>query len=434
MLIFIIAVTSALVISFLCSIMEAVLLSIGNTEVEALVREGRSSGRLMRDFKRRIDVPIAAILILNTVAHTVGATVAGASYQNVFSEQSLWLFSVIFTIAVLLFTEIIPKTFGATHAKELASPVAWGIRCLSLVLAPFVWLSERISRSLRGSKKKPVTSIEEIRLLAMLGHKEGVVGGDIASIIAKSTRLSELTAYDVMVPKPRVTFLSATQTQAENLELLRKSAYSRVPFSATNELDGVVGIVLAKEIFFRLQEVPSEPIAWKEIVRNPLIVAENQRLPLLLNTFRETRNHLALVADEYGGVVGIVTLEDVIEEIVGDIFDESDRDTWDIWSHADGSLEVLATADIREVCDHLGLDWPAKLDFKSVGGLVNELLERLPAVGDKAEWRGYRLEVCAATPRRAQRIRISPLAVDEQKKKERTAKQPSDADPTVDGS
>ena len=415
MLIFIIAVTSALVISFLCSIMESVLLSISSAEVEGLVRDGKPSGELMQKFKRHIDIPIAAILILNTVAHTVGATVAGASYENAFSAESLWLFSVVFTLAVLLFTEIIPKTFGATHAVELAAPVAWGIRFLSFILFPLVWISERISRTLRGNKETPVTSIEEIRLLAMLGSKEGVVGADIADIIARATRLSHLTAYDVMVPKPQVVFMSAARTLTENVEALRKSGYSRVPFSSSNNLDEASGIVLAKEILFYLQDNPHEPIDWTQVLREPLIVAKTRRLSSLLATFQEARSHMALVVDEYGSVLGLITLENVIEEIVGDIFDESDRDGDgdQIWSRADGTLEALATADIRKVCDRLDMEWPVDIDFKSIGGLVTELLERLPAAGDSVEWRGYRLEVCAAARNQAQRIRVSPLPIAE---------------------
>ena len=147
MLTFATAVSLALVVSFLCSIMESVLLSIRTADVEALVLDGQRSGRLLRGFKRRIDVPIAAILILNTVAHTVGTAVAGASYENAFNDETLWIFTIVFTTAVLLFTEIIPKTIGVTHARKLAGPVAYSIQLLTVLLRPFVRLSELIFAS-----------------------------------------------------------------------------------------------------------------------------------------------------------------------------------------------------------------------------------------------------------------------------------------------
>jgi putative hemolysin len=414
MLTFAAAVSLALIGSFLCSIMESVLLSIGAADVEALVRDGKRSGRLLKGFKRRIDVPIAAILIVNTVAHTVGAAVAGASYESAFDNETLWIFTIVFTAAILLFTEIIPKTLGVTHAKELASPVAYSIQILSVMLRPLVKLSELISRALRRDKASPVTSMEEIRLLALLGRKEGVFGARTASMIVGATRLSQLRAHDVMVPRQSVTFLSGERTKADNLKALRRSHHSRLPFSTTDDLDQVAGIVLAKDLLFQLEKRPHGEIDWEAVMREPLIVPESQHLNSLLRAFQESRSHMAIVVDEYGGVEGIVTLEDVLEEIVGDIIDESDRYVEEMWPQADGSLEVLASIEMRKVGEHLGFEWFADGDITTTGGLVTELLGRIPAKGDAVEWNGYRLEVLSATQKRAERIRIGPMATQAQ--------------------
>lgn len=410
MLTFTAAVSLALVGSFICSIMESVLLSIGAADVEALVRDGKRSGRLLKGFKRRIDVPIAAILIVNTVAHTVGAAVAGASYESVFNNETLWLFTIVFTAAVLLFTEIIPKTLGVTHAKELASPVAYGIQILSIILRPLVKLCEFISRSLRRDKAGPVTSVEEIRLLAHLARSEGVFGARTAGMIVGATRLSQLRAHDVMVPRQNVVFLSGERTKVENLEVLRRSRHSRLPFSTTDDLDQVSGIVLAKDLFFQFHKRPDEEVDWETLMREPLVVPENKHLNSLLRAFQEDRSHMAIVVDEYGDVEGIVTLEDVLEEIVGDIIDESDRYVQEMWPQADGSLEIAASIEIRKVAEHLGFEWISDGDVTTAGGLLTELLERIPVKGDAIEWNGYRLEVLSATPKRAERIRIRPIA------------------------
>ena len=408
MLTFIAAVSLALVGSFLCSIMESVLLTVGPADVETLVRDGKRSGRLLKAFKRRIDVPIAAILIVNTIAHTVGASVAGATYQNAFNSQSLWVFTLVFTAAVLLFTEIIPKTLGVTYATRLASPVAYGIQILNVTLRPLVKLSELISRSLRRDEANAVTSVEEIRTLALLGRSEGVVAPRTAGMIVGATRLSQLRAQDVIVPRRSVTFLSAARPDAENLEVVRRSRHSRLPFSTTGDLDQVAGIVLAKELFFQRDEHPAEAIDWEALVHEPLVVPESTNLNSLLRAFQEQRRHMAIVVDEYGDVEGIVTLEDVLEEIVGDIIDESDRDASEIWPRPDGSVDVVASIEMRKVGEHLGFEWPADRDVTSAGGLVSALLGRIPSNGDTVEWHGYRLEVLSATKRRAKRIRITP--------------------------
>ena len=408
MLTFAIAVALALTGSFLCSIMESVLLSIGSADVEALAREGKRSGHLLKRFKRGIDVPIAAILIVNTVAHTVGAAVAGASYENVFAAETLWVFTVVFTVSVLLLTEIIPKTLGVTYSRELASPVAWGIQFLSVSLRPLVALSEMVSRSLRPDKKRLTTSAEEIRLLAGLARSEGAFGAKTASMIVGATQLTQLCAHDAMVPRRNVQFISGERSWAENLETIRESGHSRLPFSPSDDLDHVTGIVLAKELFFHLHAHPGEEIDWGALVRQALTIPESRSLDSLLRAFQESRKHMAIVVDEYGGVEGIVTLEDILEEIVGEIDDESDPYSEEMWPQADGSLIVVASIDMRKVGEHFGFEWQPDTDITSPGGLITEQLGRIPMRGDTVNWQGYRLEVLSATEKRAERVQITP--------------------------
>ena len=406
MQVFIAAVSVALIVSFLCSIFESVLLSINYAQVESLVQQGQRSGQLLKAFKRRIDMPIAAILIVNTIAHTIGATVAGASYENVFSAESLWIFTIIFTTAVLLFTEIIPKTLGITYAVKLATPVAYGIHALTVALRPLVLMSEVVSRSLRRGKDMPVTSVEEIRLLAALGRTEGVVGVQTARIIAGASRLRNLKASDVMLPRKQVVYLSATSSRQQLLKTLKQSGYSRFPFSSTEHLDQVSGVVLAKELLLQLQENPDERIDWSHLVYELVVVPESAALDSLLMTFKEVRRHMAIVVDEYGDVQGIVTFEDVLEEIVGDIFDESDRPVEDLWPQDDGSLHALGTIELRKLCQQLEIMLPPDTEVSRLGGLVTELLGRIPVKGDTVEWNGCRFEVLSASRWSAELVSI----------------------------
>lgn len=402
------AVTVALVFSFLCSIFESVLLSTGHAHVESLSQRGKRSGRLMARFKRDIDAPIAAILIVNTVAHTMGSAVAGATYGNVFDADTLWIFTIVFTIAVLLFTEIVPKTLGVTYATALTAPVAWGIYVFTLALHPLVALSSGISRALRRGQEAPVTSVEEIRLLAALGLGEGSVGRRTAGMIMGATHLRQLRAVDVMVPRTEVRFLSAEHDREHILATIRETRYSRFPFSPSDDLDHVTGIVLTKDLLLQLNAAPDRDIEWPALVREPLLVPETKPVNTLLNLFQEARTHMALVVDEYGSFSGIVTNEDLLEEIVGEMFDESDRPSAELMTQADGSVLALATVDLRKVSHHLHLAWQPEQEAVTVGGLVTELLGRLPRAGDVVEWRGYRLEVLAASERRAERIVIYP--------------------------
>ena len=405
MYIFVTAVTTALVVTFLCSIFESVLLSISPARVEALASGGKRAGRLLRDFKSNIDVPIAAILIANTIAHTIGATVAGASYVEVFSEQSLWLFTVIFTLAVLLFTEIIPKTLGVTFAAQLATPVAHAIRYLTLALGPLVWIASKLSRALRGNREADITSIEEIRLLTAIGRNEGVVGVRAAGIIDSATRLHQLDAADILLPRSKIVMLSAQQSRDEVLEIMRQSGHSRFPFSPTGRADDISGVVLAKELLFAMQNHP-ELIPWKDVVRETLFVPETIQLNVLLQSFRNARKHIAVAVDEYGGTQGIVTLEDVLEELVGEIIDESDRLVQEISLQPDGSYQALATVEMRRLVSELGIQGDIDEDVVTLTGLLAGKLERVPASGDVVEWNGYQFEVLSALDTRADVVRV----------------------------
>jgi CBS domain containing-hemolysin-like protein len=408
MLVFVTAVSVALVFSFLCSIFESVLLSVRYSRVESLAAAGRPSGRLLRNFKQDIDTPIAAILIVNTIAHTVGASVAGASYSDVFDAETLWIFTIVFTIAVLLFTEIIPKTLGVSYADRLAPPVAFGIYAFTVALKPLVAVAGRISRALRGgAEPMPITSVEEIRLLASLGRQEGSVGLRTASMIVGATRLRQLRAIDVMVPREAVRYLSGDMTREKLVATLTAERYSRFPYSPTEDLDQVTGLVLAKEVLIYLQEHPEGEVDWDALVREPLIVPQTRPLNSLLLGFQETRTHMALVVDEYGTFLGIVTNEDLLEEIVGEIYDETDQPAEDLWKQSDGSVHVRGTMDLRKLCRHLGLPWEPEEDAVTVGGLMATRLGRLPVVEDELEWRGHRLRVVAAGRRRAERIAVS---------------------------
>ena len=406
MLLFITAVSVVLVVSFLCSIFESVLLSLTRPQIEVLVQREKRAGRLLSGFKENMDVPIAAILILNTAAHTIGAAVAGASYENVFDAGTLWLFSIIFTIAVLFFTEIIPKTLGITYAPKLASPVAHGIRWLTIILRPLVALSEKVSRSLRGDIEMPVTTSEEIRLLATLGRSKGAVGVDTAKMVVGATQLRYLHAHDIVLPREKVHFLSGEMNRTEAMEFVRQTGHSRFPFSPTRDLKDVSGVVLAKDLLYWLLQHDADEIDWDSLTKETLIIPPSVPLLQLLRTYQDKRRHLAIIVDEYGTVEGIATLEDVLEEIVGDIFDESDLPMREFQELDDGSFIVSGTIDLRKLSAKLAISWDPKIAAATIGGLVTETLERIPLTGDTIRWKGYQVEVLQADERRARLLHI----------------------------
>jgi CBS domain containing-hemolysin-like protein len=410
MLILVLTVLGSLTVSFLCSIAEAVVLSVGHAQIEAL---GKSrAAEILREFKREIDRPIAAIVSFHTVAHTIGASVCGAMYVHAMGESSLWVFSLTFTLAVLLFSEIIPKTIGVTYVATLAAPVAYGVTALAFVLRPVLWVTGLVATVLRGDHENPVTSLEEIRLLVALGRTEGALAGRVADMIEGATALRELTAYEVMVPRAQVTFLSGERTVQENLDLIRRSQHSRFPWTPAADLDHAKGVILVKDLLFRDGALATGADLDFEALQTPLLVVPaSAPLEKVLRTFQEARRHIAIVVDEYGGTQGLITLEDVLEEIVGEIEDESDRVDQRIFRRADGVFVCRASAETRKLFDILGID--ESVELVTVGGFVADLVGRVPRTGDVVEFHGFQFSVARASARRAERIevrRITPAA------------------------
>jgi len=407
MLILVFTVLGSLAISFCCSIAEAVVLSVQHAQIEALGKA--RAAEILREFKREIDIPIAAIVSFHTVAHTVGASVCGAMYVHAMGESSLWAFSLAFTIAVLLFSEIIPKTIGVTYVAQLASPVAYFVTGLAFVLKPLLFLTSVVAKILRGDHENPVTSLEEIRLLVSLGRTEGALAGRVADMIEGATALRELTAYEVMVPRSQVVFLSGERTIQENLDLIRRSQHSRFPYTPDADLDHAKGVVLVKDLLFRDGALATGSDIDFQALQTPLLVVPaSAPLERVLRTFLEERRHIAIVVDEYGGTQGLITLEDVLEEIVGEIEDESDRVDQRIFRRADGVFVCRASAETRKLFEILGIDEDAEL--VTVGGFVADLVGRVPRTGDVVEFHGFQFAVARASARRAERIEVRRIA------------------------
>jgi CBS domain containing-hemolysin-like protein len=401
MLVFGLAVTAALLLSFLSSLSEAVLLSVRHSHIEALGK--RRAAEILRQFKREIDAPIAAILVLNTVANTAGASIVGATFVAVWDESQLWIFTACFTVAVILFCELVPKTLGVSLADKLAVPVAYFVRALIFLLKPLLVFTRLFVRSIQRTATAPSTSLDEIRLLAALGHSEGVVRGNMATMIEGAIALRELKARDVMVPRGGMSYLSGDRSLEENLRTVRRSGHSRFPFTSSGDLDDINSVILTKDLLFAIHE-NAKDLQLESLSTKALVVPASMPLERLLQTFREERRHMALVVDEYGGTQGLVTLEDVLEEIVGEIEDESDRVNPFITKRADGSLLCRGWAETRKVFEALDLE--DDTESLSIGGFVAERIGRMPRVGDVVRHGPVELRVLQASARRAEAVGV----------------------------
>ena len=381
----------ALGVSFLCSIMEAVLLSVTPSYVAALEREGDPVGERLHALKEDIDRPLSAILSLNTIAHTVGATGAGAQGAIVFGEAYAGVIAGVLTLLILVFSEIIPKTLGAVYWRTIAPtavrllvPIIWS-------MWPLVKLSKGLTYLLSQDEDEAAFSREEFTAMAELGEEEGVFEEKESRILRNLFRFNSLRVKDVMTPRTVVFDLPEQKTIGEVVDEHEEFRFSRIPVYDDNP-DDVTGYVLKDEMLLRAaQEEHDVPLG--EIAREILVVRENLPLPDLLERLLDSLEHIALVIDEYGGVAGVVTMEDVVETLLGlEIVDEADsvedmqalaRKQWfkrarelgmvsddalDAVSSAESNEEIDAPASLSELKNEADTPVPPKTSSKSHTG------------------------------------------------------------------
>ena len=408
MLLFVTAVALSLLFSFVCSLSEATLLSVGHARIEKLAQAGSRAGMLLRRFRLAPDRPIAAILVLNTVANSGGAAIATDQFGHAFPGVSPAWFAAAFVVTVLTLTEIVPKTIGVMHANRLAVPVAHLVHWMMLALGPVLLLTGWLSRLFTRRGGVPSTSLEDIRVLTTMGMSQGAFGQITANLIHNATRLRETKARDVMVGRDRVAYLSGTASTEENLLQLQRSGHSRLPFTPDGELDHVDGVIMAKELLLALRE-RSEP-NWRELLIPLLVVPETATLNHVLRRFQKEKRHLAIVVDEYGSTRGIITLEDVLEEIVGEIEDESDTDEATMVQRADGNWICRGLAETTAVFRRLGMPAPESAN-KTLSGFLAEQLGHVPAAGSAVQFGAFEFLVTKANNRRAERVQVRQLPV-----------------------
>ena len=317
------AVAAAVLISAMCSLFEAVLYAVPIGHIESLASGGRKAGRILRRMREDVDRPIAAILSLNTIANTAGAAVAGAAALKVFGDAWLAYFSAAFTLAILMFSEVIPKTAGVVYSRPLATVIAQPLAALVWLFRPLIWLCSLATRVIsRGHQ--PDVSGEEIRGMARMGQQSGAIEADHAAAIENILTLPSKSVRDIMTPRTVMFALSAGTTVAELRKRTGTLDYSRVPVF-DKDADDIVGIVLRRDVLTGMAEGPGD-VKLEALMRPVEFVAESVSLDRLLRIFMERRQHLLIVLTEFGGLAGLVSLEDVIEEILGqEIVDEFDK-------------------------------------------------------------------------------------------------------------
>ncbi|MCS6814783.1 MAG: hemolysin family protein [Cyanobacteria bacterium] len=318
-----IVVLLVLVGSAICSGSEAALFSIPLVKARQLAQQSRQpAAQALLAIRENMNRPIASLVILNNMFNIVGSIMVGHVALTTLGNAWLGAVSALLTFLIIIFGEIIPKTLGERYAEQVAVIIALPVRGLTILLTPVVWCLEQILKPINKPSHRPTTNEAEIQLLARIGLQEGIIEDDEAEMIQKVFRLNDVTAADVMTPRTEMTYLRGSLTLAEAEEDIINSQHTRIVV-IDKTVDQVIGVALRHKLLVAMLRGQQQATI-ASLCRKARFVPEVVRADKLLKMFQETREHLMVVLDEYGGVSGVVTLEDVLEVLTGEIVDETD--------------------------------------------------------------------------------------------------------------
>lgn len=324
---FITTIAAALSVSFLCSLLEAAFLSVSHAEIVELSAEKPKIGKILNDFKENIQKPIAVILIINTIAHTMGASLSGAQFDELFGPSWIVLYSIIFSLAMIQWTEILPKAVGVKFNKKIAAAAAYPLFLLVGIFSPLIRIIELTNKPFIGKNEKMdgLDAVKEISLLSRLAAVNNLISRDQEQIISRTVGLTKKKTRDIMIPRSEIKYLHDQMTMPEALIEAHIHNHTRYPLINKANPHEIHGYINFKDIVGALKINPANPTL-KGITRPIMIIDEEEVFSSLFKKLTYNQQHIAIVKNKSNELTGLVTLEDVLEEIVGEIEDEFDYD------------------------------------------------------------------------------------------------------------
>ncbi len=401
-----------LILTALTAAAEAVLTSLNRVRLKALINRGVSRSAAIESLVENPHRSMVTLLILNGLG-LIGAASA-ATLLALRLAQAGWLeFAFLLAVALLLlaFAQIIPKAWAVSRPEQVAGVVAGPIKLIVTLLWPVVRLFDLLSRGVgrvAGSEAQPIVeglmmSEEELRLLVGAGEEEGLIEEDEREMIAGIFELGKTLAREVMVPRISVVAVEANTPLLEALDVVIEAGHSRIPVYRDN-MDNIVGILYAKDLLNYLRDGQTN-VPLCDMVREAYFIPESKHVDELLQELQERKVHIAIVVDEYGGTAGLVTIEDLIEEIVGEIQDEYDREEPFMERISEDEIIFDARVDLDDVNRLMSLNLPTEYG-DTLGGLVFSELGKIPVPGDWVQVNGVTIEVLSVVGRRIKKVRV----------------------------
>lgn len=405
---------SCVVLSAFFSGSEIALSSLDKLTLKRLIKEKGKKGYQVEFLLTKPSRWLITILIGNNFVNIAAASLATLLVQEVVkgtAGQVVGIATGVMTFVILIFGEILPKSYCQHHAEEISIKVARPIFLLSKILSPLVRALTFFTRTvlrLSGTEeieRNRLITEREIHALIDLGQEEGALEEQEEELVHSALEFDETQAKEIMIPRTNMVCINEEASLVELTDLIKKAGYSRIPVYHKN-IDNITGIAYAKDLLNFINNLSKEDKV-KGIMHPPIFVAYTINLGRLFRRFQKEKIHLAIIVDEYGGVAGMLTIEDLLEEIVGEIEDEYDREEEKITILKDGAALIKAETDIDEINEKLGTHLPEKTDaFESIGGFIFDVLGRIPVKEEMIKWKNLEIRIVDADKRHIKKVKI----------------------------
>ncbi len=388
---------------------EVALISITRAKVRALLNQGRNGAEALDTLKRSTDTILITILIGNNIANVAAASLATAIAIGIYGNVGIGIATGVTVILMLVFGEIGPKMYASRHVEELALRVARPIHYLSMVLYPILWVTDRINRqfAFRPGVAEPVVTEEEIKEWIDVGEEEGTIEEQERDMLYSVLRFGDTTVREVMTPRIDVTMIEDESTIENALSMFNETGFSRIPVYH-EQIDNVVGLLNVKDVFSAVIRQQTSAMV-RDLMYEPYFVPESKKIDDLLKELQVKKQHMAVVLDEYGSFAGIVTVEDMLEELVGEILDEFDEEEPEVQQVEENIYMVDARMWVEHLNEDLHLALPLTDAYESIGGLVIDRLGHIPRRGEvvKLEESNVTLVVMQMRGRRLVKVKLT---------------------------
>ncbi|WP_292392711.1 hemolysin family protein [Methanoculleus sp. UBA303] len=397
-----------LLLSGFFSSSEVALISITRAKVRALLNQGRKGAEALDTLKRSTDTILITILIGNNIANVAAASLATAIAIGIYGDVGIGIATFFTVILMLVFGEIGPKMYASRNTEDLALRVALPILYLSKAIYPVLWVSDHIRQqfAFRPGVAEPVVTEDEIKEWIDVGEEEGTIEEQERDMLYSVLRFGDTTVREVMTPRIDVVMIEDTSTLENALSIFNDTGFSRIPVYH-EQIDNVIGLLNIKDIFAAVFRQQMSAMI-RDMMYEPYFVPESKKIDELLKELQVKKQHMAVVLDEYGSFAGIVTVEDMLEELVGEIMDEFDEEEPEVQRIDEGVFLVDARAWVEHLNEDLDLNLPLMDSYESIGGLVIDRLGHIPRRGEvvKIEESGIMLVVMQMRGRRIVKVKL----------------------------